>query len=52
MATVNVTREGAQFDKPGRGRWTYRVGLSANWLDDPTAGDAYVLTPPVTIRGP
>jgi hypothetical protein len=31
------------------GRWTYRVGLSANWLNDLNGGDVMLLSRPVTI---
>jgi hypothetical protein len=48
----NSTRQGAQYDTPGRGRWTYRVGLAANWRNDPSAGDVYLLSAPQTIRLP
>jgi hypothetical protein len=34
----------------GSGDWQYRVGVSANWLDDPTLGDVYELTRPVRPR--
>lgn len=30
------------------GRWDYRVGVAANWLNDPTQGDVYMLSAPVT----
>jgi hypothetical protein len=35
-----------------RGRWAYRVTVSANWLDDPGHGDPYLISRPlpVTIR--
>ena len=32
------------------GDWTYRVGVSANWLNDPTLGDVYVLSGPAAVR--
>ena len=31
------------------GRWTYRVGLSANWHADPGAGGLLALSPPVDV---
>jgi hypothetical protein len=31
------------------GRWTYRVGLAANWLDDPERGDMILLSTPATV---
>jgi hypothetical protein len=39
-------------DDPGRGTWTYRIGVSANWLNDLQLGDDYVISPPVTVRIP
>ncbi|MEN3310784.1 MAG: hypothetical protein V7645_113 [Actinomycetota bacterium] len=39
-------------DKPGSGTWTYRIGVSANWLNDLQLGDDYVVSPPVTVRVP
>jgi hypothetical protein len=44
---------GSSFvDRPGRGTWTYRVGVSANWLDDVRLGDVYVVSKPVTVTVP
>jgi hypothetical protein len=37
-------------DKPGRGRWTYRLGLAANWLNSPDYGDVYSVGPPLVVR--
>jgi hypothetical protein len=31
------------------GRWTYRVGLNANWHTDPSAGGLVALSPPVDV---
>jgi hypothetical protein len=39
-------------DHPGKGRWTYRVGVSANWRDDPSLGDVYVVSAPITVDVP
>jgi hypothetical protein len=36
-------------DRPGPGNWTYRVGVSANWLNDLQLGDVYVVSPPLTV---
>jgi hypothetical protein len=46
---VAVVRGGSFVDRPGRGSWTYRVGVVANWLGDATHGDAYVLSPPLVV---
>jgi hypothetical protein len=37
------------LDRPGLGAWTYRIGVSANWLDDFRYGDIYTLSEPVTV---
>jgi len=31
------------------GRWTYRIGLTANWHTDPAAGGLVALSPPVEV---
>jgi hypothetical protein len=31
------------------GNWTYRVGVAANWLDDPEAGDIVVVSEPLDV---
>jgi hypothetical protein len=49
---VAATTSGSYDDRPGPGTWTYRIGVSANWLDDPRLGDVYVLSPPVTVTVP
>jgi hypothetical protein len=49
---VAATKSGSYDDQPGPGTWTYRIGVSANWLDDPRLGDVYVLSPPVTVTIP
>jgi len=47
--TVNATSATSFVDKPSAGRWTYRVGAVASWIEDPTAGNIFVVGPPVTI---
>jgi len=49
---VAATKSGSYDDQPGPGTWTYRIGVSANWLDDPRLGDVYVVSPPVTVTVP
>ena len=39
-------------DSPGRGAWTYRLALAANWLNSPEYGDVYSVGPPVRVRMP
>jgi hypothetical protein len=45
-----ATRSTSYVYRPGPGNWTYRIGVAANWLDDPTLGDIYVVSPPVSVR--
>jgi hypothetical protein len=40
------------IDQPGPGTWTYRIGVSANWLNDTGLGDVYVVSPPVVVTVP
>jgi hypothetical protein len=47
MESPGVTRAPIFVDRPGRGNWTYRIGIAANWVDDERLGDVYVLSPPV-----
>jgi hypothetical protein len=46
---IATTRETSVVDRPGRGTWTYRVGVATNWLDDPRMGDVFKVSPPVTV---
>jgi hypothetical protein len=48
--SVATTRSTSFVDHPGTGAWTYRVGIAANWLDDPKLGDIYIVSKPVTIE--
>jgi hypothetical protein len=41
---VGTTRATTFVDHPGKGTWTYRIGVTANWIDDPKAGDVYVFS--------
>jgi hypothetical protein len=52
MRRLAATRALRFVDRPPPGRWTYRVTLSANWVDDPTLGDVLVLSRPATVRIP
>ena len=49
---VRTTRGKTALDRPGRGTWTYRVGVGANHLDDPRAGDVFLVSRPVTVTLP
>ena len=50
--TIATTRSTEFTDRPGPGTWTYRIGVSANWLNDPTLGDMYVVTKPAGVTLP
>jgi hypothetical protein len=52
MDDLGAHEGGSWVDKPGRGRWTYRLGLAANWLNSPLYGDVYSFGPPVAVRVP
>ena len=52
MDSVTATVAPDVVDHPGRGTWTYRVGVAANWLNDPSLGDVYVVSPPVRVTVP
>jgi hypothetical protein len=52
MDSVTATVAADVVDHPGRGTWTYRVGVAANWLNDPSLGDVYVVSPPVRVTVP
>ncbi len=49
---LHTLRRTSIADRPGSGTWTYRVGAGANWLDDPTLGDVFQLSNPVTVVVP
>jgi hypothetical protein len=46
MTPIGVSRTTSFVDPPPAGPWVYRVGLVANWLDDPTLGDLMLLSRP------
>jgi hypothetical protein len=47
---IGTTRATHFTDRPGPGTWTYRIGMSANWLNDTTLGDVYVVGPSATVE--
>jgi hypothetical protein len=47
--SVGTTDTRKFSDRPGPGNWTYRIGVSANWLDDQSLGDVTVLSRPVKV---
>jgi len=46
---ARATRSTAAVDRPGPGTWTYRLGVGANYLNDPAAGDIFLVSAPVTV---
>src|SRR5262249_46075480 len=52
MDTAGTTHTTSLVDHPGKGDWTYRIGVSANWLNDVTLGDVYVVGRPITVSVP
>jgi hypothetical protein len=52
MGRIAATRRTTYVDRPPPGRWTYRVTLSGNWVDDTSLGDALVLSTPVNVTVP
>ncbi len=52
MRDLGSPRGSGWVDRPGKGTWTYRLGLSASWLATPDTGDVYSVGPPVRVRVP
>jgi len=52
MDSAGVTRLTMFADHPGKGTWTYRIGVSSNWSNDPRLGDVYLVSRPVAITVP
>jgi hypothetical protein len=50
--SIATTRATTFTDHPPAGTWTYRIGVAANWLDDQTLGDIYLISQPVTLNLP
>jgi hypothetical protein len=52
LPEVGIARRAEFRDRPGAGRWVYRVAIAANWLNDPGYGDPYLVSRPlvVTVR--
>ena len=50
MRQLRATRGLGFTDKPPPGRWTYRVAIGANWLNDPRRGDLLLVSRPVTVN--
>ena len=50
MTPVGESRTTSFVDHPPAGPWVYRVGLLANWLDDPSLGDLMLLSAPAHLQ--
>jgi hypothetical protein len=50
MDEVARGRDRVVVNNPGRGAWTYRIGVAANWLDDASQGDVFLVSSPLNVR--
>ncbi len=50
MDEIGRGRNPEFFDRVPPGTWTYRIAVSANWLDDPEGGDAFVVSAPLNVN--
>jgi hypothetical protein len=48
MDHLTTTTARLFVDRPPPGRWTYRVGMTANWVNDTSLGDVMIVSDPVT----
>ena len=51
-ADLGSVRAPSFDDRPGPGSWSYRIGVAANWLNDPSLGDVYFVSAPVSVAIP
>jgi hypothetical protein len=49
-APISTTREHEYVDVSPPASATYRIGVGANWIDDPEAGDIFAFSPPVSTN--
>jgi hypothetical protein len=49
MTHLSTTTARRYDDRPPPGRWTYRVGMTANWLNDTSLGDVMIVSDPLTV---
>jgi hypothetical protein len=49
MQFLGATRATSFVDKPPAGPWTYRIALTANWLNDQNGGDVLLLSAPAHL---
>jgi hypothetical protein len=52
MDEPGTTRRTSFDDRPGTGSASYRIAVAANWINDPSLGDVYVVSAPVTVTIP
>lgn len=52
LPEVGIVTTGRFVDRPGRGRWVYRVAFAANWAHDSFYGDVYLVSRPVSVDVP
>jgi hypothetical protein len=52
LQDIRVTTATSNIDRPDPGRYTYRIAVASNWLDDPGYGDVYYFSRPVTVDLP
>jgi hypothetical protein len=46
---VGTSRSTTFNDRPPAGRWIYRIGATANWLNNPEFGDVYMSSVPLRV---
>ena len=45
-----ATTRGTEYvDKPPKGRWSYRVAMVANWVNDLELGDVLLVSTPARV---
>ncbi len=49
MEEVGRTRTSRFVDRVGPGQWTYRIGTAANWMDDESRGDPFLISRPLNV---
>ena len=49
MPELGYTTSRSYLDKPGPGRWIYRVALAASYTDDPSSGDPMLYSGPTQV---
>ena len=49
--TLTTTRDHRFVDRNPPSDAVYRIGVVANWLDDPARGDVFAISPPVAPPG-